>query len=220
MRLAITVEDERLEIRCALGRVILIDDDPHILTALCALLELEGYAVECYSSALDYLQVLTLNQPHFAGPICLLCDVRMPEVDGLELQRRLADQHHMPLLLMSGQSGAHEAVTAFRSGALNFLIKPIEVEDLIEAVARALALSAEQQHLHGVQSALARRIASLTERERDVARYVARGSMNQEIAYILNIALRTVKLHRQRALEKLGVKTVADLVRLADQGGL
>ncbi len=220
LRRPITVDDELLAARCALGRVVLIDDDPHILAALGALLELEGYAVEAYSSALSYLQVLTLNRLHFAGPSCVLCDVRMPTLDGLELQRRLAEQDNMPLLLMSGGSSAQEAVTAFRAGALDFLIKPIEADVLIDAVAQALSVSAARQHLDRVQSDLAQRIASLTEREREVARYVVLGVINLEIAEQLGIALRTVKLHRQRALEKLGVNTVADLVRLAAHGEL
>ena len=219
-RRLITVDDERLAARCALGRVVLIDDDLQILTALGDLLHLEGYAVETYSSALGYLQVLTFNRPLFPGPSCVLCDVRMPEVDGLELQRRLAELDHMPLLLMSGDSGAQEAVTAFRAGALNFLIKPIEADLLLDTVAQALAVSAERQQLDGRQTDRERRIASLSEREREVARCVARGRINQDIADELGIALRTVKLHRQRALEKLGVNTVADLVRLADPGGL
>jgi len=220
MRRIITVDDERLAARCALGRVVLIDDDPDILAALSALLDLEGYAVETYSSALNYLQVLTFNRPNFAGPSCVLCDVRMPELDGLELQRKLADIDHIPLLLMSGDSGAQEAVTAFRAGALNFLIKPIEVDAVLDAVSHALAISATRQHLDGMQTDIERRISSLTERERDVARYVVLGNINQDIADQLGIALRTVKLHRQRAMEKLGVNTVADLVRLGDQGGL
>ena len=141
-------------------------------------------------------------------------------MDGLELQRRLAELDHMPLLLMSGDSGAQEAVTAFRAGALNFLIKPIEADLLLDTVAQALAVSAERQQLDGRQTDRERRIASLSEREREVARCVARGRINQDIADELGIALRTVKLHRQRALEKLGVNTVADLVRLADPGGL
>ena len=219
-RRPITVDEERLAARCAFGRVVLIDDDPHILAALGDLLELEGYAVEAYSSALNYLQVLTFNRLQFAGPSCVLCDVRMPTLDGLELQRRLAERDNMPLLLMSGGSSAREAVTAFRAGALNFLIKPIEADVLIDAVAQALSVSAARQHLDRVQSDLAQRIASLTEREREVARYVVLGVINLEIAEQLGIALRTVKLHRQRALEKLGVTTVADLVRLAAHGEL
>ncbi|MBZ4212231.1 MAG: DNA-binding response regulator [Comamonadaceae bacterium] len=220
VRRTITVDDERMAARCAVGRVVLIDDDPQILAALGALLDMEGYAVETYSLALSYLQVLTFNRPLFPGPSCVLCDVKMPEVDGLELQRRLAELDHIPLLLMSGDSGAVEAVSAFRAGALNFLIKPIEADLLLDAVAHALAVSAQRQQLDGRQTDRARRIASLTERERDVARCVVRGSINQDIADELGIALRTVKLHRQRALEKLGVNTVADLVRLAEPGGL
>ncbi len=220
IRRPITVDDERLAARCAMGRVVLIDDDPQILAALGDLLNLKGYAVEHFSSALDYLQVLTFNRSLYPGPSCVLCDVRMPEVDGLELQRRLAELDNTPLLLMSGESAAQEVITAFRAGAFNFLIKPIEADLLFEAVAQALSVSAERQQIDVRQTDLARRIASLSERERDVARCVSRGRINQDIADELGIALRTVKLHRQRALEKLGVNTVADLVRLADPGGL
>ncbi len=219
-RRTVTVDDELLAARCAHGRVVLIDDDPHILAALTALLALEGYAVESYASAIQYLQVLAFNRPHFAGPSCVMCDVRMPDVDGLELQRRLIERSDTPLLLMSGDSGAQEAITAFHAGALDFLIKPIEADVVMKAVVQALAVSAKRQHLDVYKSDLARRIASLTEREREVARHVVRGIVNPEIAVELGIALRTVKLHRQRALEKLGVNTVADLVRLADKGGL
>ena len=141
-------------------------------------------------------------------------------MDGLELQRRLAELDNIPLLLMSGDSGTQEVITAFRAGAFNFLIKPIEADLLFEAVAQALLVSAERQQIDVRQTDLARRIASLSEREREVARFVAGGRINQDIADELGIALRTVKLHRQRALEKLGVNTVADLVRLADLGGL
>lgn len=219
-RRTVTVDDERLAARCAYGRVVLIDDDPHVLAALAALLALEGYAVETYASAISYLQVLAFNRPYFTGPSCVLCDVRMPHLDGLELQRRLIEWNDTPLLLMSGDSGAQEAVTAFHAGALDFLIKPIDADVLTVAVVQALAVSAKRQHLDVHTSDLARRIASLTEREREVARQVVRGIINPEIAVQLGIGLRTVKLHRQHALEKLGVNTVADLVRLADKGGL
>ena len=117
VRRTITVDDERMAARCAVGRVVLIDDDPQILAALGALLDMEGYAVETYSLALSYLQVLTFNRPLFPGPSCVLCDVKMPEVDGLELQRRLAELDHIPLLLMSGDSGAWEAPARIAIGA-------------------------------------------------------------------------------------------------------
>jgi len=219
-RRAVTVADERLAQRCAKGRIVLIDDDPDILAAFAALLELEGYACETHVSALAYLQVLNYNQPSFPGPGCVLCDVKMPEVDGLELQRRLQEIDDVPLLLMSGASGAAEAVSAFRGGALDFLIKPIDADALLDAVARALALSRERQQQARLHNDLSDRIASLTEREYAVAIRVAQGQTNQEIADALGIALRTVKLHRQRAMEKVGAGGTADLVRIATAGGL
>jgi two-component system, LuxR family, response regulator FixJ len=219
-RQAVTVSDEKLAARCARGRVVVIDDEPDILSALASLIELEGYACETYSSALAYLQVLNYNRPCFPGPCCLLCDVKMPELDGLELQRRLAELDDTPLLLMSGNSGAHEAASAFRAGALDFLIKPIDADALLDAVAKALNLSQERQQRRIRESTLTQRIASLTERERDIARRVVAGQTNPVIAAELGIALRTVKLHRQRAMEKIGALGTADLVRIADEGGL
>ena len=217
---AVTVDDVHLAERCARGRIVLIDDDAEILGALAALLDLEGYACETYPSALSYLNMRAFNRPQFAGPNCVLCDVKMPGVDGLELQRRLAALDDTPLLLMSGASGAAEAVSAFRAGALDFLIKPVEAETLLPAVAKALLVSTERGRQRERSSGLAQRIASLTRRERDVMRCVARGEINRDIAQQLGIALRTVKLHRQRGMEKLGISTVADLARLADEGGL
>jgi FixJ family two-component response regulator len=220
LRLVITENDERLAVRCANGRVVIIDDDSEVLAALAALLEIKGYAVETYSSALAYLQVLAANQAVFPGPSCVLCDVRMPEMDGLQFQHRMAEFNHVPLLLMSGHSGAQEAVSGLQAGAHNFLIKPFETHVLLDAVAQALAASAEHQQLDALRSDLAKRVASLTVREREVSRRVAQGSMNRHIADEFGIALRTVKLHRHRAMEKLGASTLADLVRLADLAGL
>lgn len=219
-RRPVTFADQRLAQRCAQGRVVLIDDDPEILLALSSLLELEGYACETWTSAEQYLQVLAFSKPQFAGPSCVLCDVKMPVLDGLELQQRLLDLGHTPLLLMSGQSGAHEAVSAFRAGALDFLIKPIEAEVLLAAIQRALASNRQHQEQMEKQTDIAARIATLTEREREVVNYVAQGMTNPNIAMALGIALRTVKLHRQHAMQKLKVGSLVDLVRLADEGNL
>ena len=123
--------------RCAQGRVVVIDDDPTIVMALSALLELEGYACETHASAEAYLHVLNYNRPSFPGPHCVLCDLMMPGLSGLELQSRLAALDDTPLLLMSGGSGVQQAVDGFRGGALDFLVKPIEADTLLTAVAKA-----------------------------------------------------------------------------------
>ena len=219
-RQPVTVSDQKLALRCAHGRVVLIDDDAEIVYALAALIELEGYACETYASALAYLQVLNYHRPCFPGPCCVLCDVKMPELDGLELQSRLATLDDTPLLLMSGSSGAQEVVSAFRAGALDFLIKPMEAEILLTAIAKALAVSTQRHLQSGRQSDLAARIATLTERERDIVHRVAAGQTNPTIAEALGIALRTVKLHRQHAMEKIGAGSTAELARIAYEGGL
>ena len=218
-RQPVTVAEQALADQCAKGRVIIIDDDDQILSALTSLVTLEAYACEPYPSALAYLQALGARRPRFAGPSCLLCDVKMPELDGLELQKRL-QQHDTPFLLMSGASGALEAASAFRAGALDFLVKPIDANELLAAVAKALRVSTERHTQHLRASALTASIANLTAREREVAHLVAQGLTNPAIAIKLGLALRTVKLYRQNATEKLGAGTTADLVRIADAGGL
>lgn len=212
--------DEALAARCLRGRVVVVDDDSEILYALNALFLQEGYACETYASAQAYLQVLNINQACFPGPGCVLSDVKMSGMDGLELQRRLTEWGDTPLLLMSGASAIEDAVLAFRAGALDFLVKPLETELLLATVANALAVSVQRQQQRLRQSTLSARVALLTQREREIAGRVAAGQTNPMIADALNIALRTVKLHRQRAMEKLGASCTADLVRIADEGGL
>ncbi len=216
----VTVGEVKVAKRSIRGRVVVIDDDVEILAALAALLALENYSCETYASALAYLEVHGKQYPGNFVPSCVLCDVKMPEVDGLELQSRLSALDDTPLLLMSGVSGAPEAVSAFRAGALDFLIKPLDADILLNAVLKALAVSAERQRLKERKLNLAGRIATLTKRELEIARKVALGQTNPSIAQELGIALRTVKLYRQRAMEKMGAKVTADLVRLADEGGL
>lgn len=219
IRPVVTVSDEKLAARCALGRVVIIDDDTEFLVALATLIEMEGYACETYDSAAAYLQVLDTNRPEFPGPCCVLCDVRMPGIDGLELQHQLgrlaAPLSNTPIVFMSGNSGAPEAVSALRAGAFHFLIKPFEADLLLKTLLQALATSSANQAKQARSADLAARIASLTVRELEVARRVIAGQTNPEIADALSIALRTVKRYRQAALEKLGVSGTAELVRLA-----
>jgi len=217
VRRAITTEDLRWGERCSRGLVLVVDDDCEILAAFRALLELEGYACETYGSALALLRTLDHPSPCFPGPCCILCDVMLPELNGLELQRSLAALTDTPMLLMSGVSGAAEVASAFRAGALDFLIKPIDAEVLLDAVARALAVSSDRQRQQARKGELARRFASLTRREREVARLVALGQRNQAVCDGLGISLRTVKRHRHQVMEKLAVSNLADLVRAMDE---
>ena len=202
------------------GRIVLIDDDHEILGAFALLLELEGYACETFSSAVDYLGQLETQRNRPSGPCCVLLDVMMPDLDGLEAQRRLASLDDTPLLFMSGASGLQEAVTAFRGGALDFLIKPLEAETLLQAVEQALTVSRERLALRERTQAHTQRLAALTPREHDVAVRVARGKLNRVIGAELGLALRTVKLYRQRCLEKLEARNTADLIRILQEEGI
>lgn len=219
-RTPVTVEEERMAERCAQGRVIVIDDDADWRDAIASALELEGYAWESHASALSFLSSRQPAQPAFPGPCCFLCDVRMPGMDGLELQTRLLAETTTPFLLISGESGAREAATAFRAGALDFLTKPVALDKLLEAIDRALAVSRERRSRAEMLAEMASRVSQLTPRELRVVRLVVEGLTNPEIAATMNVALRTAKLYRQRAIEKLGVSRLADLVRMADALGI
>ena len=148
-----------------------------------------------------------------------MVSLKMPEFDGLALQNRLSKLGDTPLLLISGSSGMHEVASAFRDGAIDFLVKPIDADTLLAAVAKALVISKERQNKRERESDLAARIASLTERERDIARRVAAGQTNPMIA-----KARHCPSHRETAspgaMEKIGAAGIADLVRIADEGGL
>lgn len=212
--------DAMLAERCAQGRVVVIDDDAAILEAFRNLIELEDYACETYTSARAYLQVLEFNRPLHPGPACVLCDVMMPDMDGLQLQAHLTQTGNMPLVLMSGGSGAQEAVSGFRAGAIDFLIKPIEADELIRAIQRALNQSRQQQERAQRQEQVHGLVQALSERELTVARMVAKGMTSLGISLELNITLRTVKFHRQRAMEKLGIAGTPELVRLLQESEL
>ena len=213
-RSPITVADVQLAKRCRQGRVIIIDDDSEVLHALSGLIEMEGYATESYDSANAYFLLNTMTVKKFPGPVCILSDVKMPDVDGLELQRRLLDIGNIPLILMSGNSGALETVTAFRAGVVDFLLKPFEDSLLFDAIGRALNRYRDNKNFADENNDLMIRISTLTSRELEIIKLASRGVINRDIAYQLGIAIRTAKLHRQRAMDKLGIERIIDLGRL------
>lgn len=219
-RPVITIHDEREAARHARGCIIIIDDDDAIREAVKTLLDLEGYATQTFASAVHYLDVLQQNEAGFPGPRCILLDVKMPEQTGLELQNRLSSaSDKTPLVFMSGGSGAQEAVQALKHGAIDFLIKPFEEEALLAAVSEALQISLNQQaHLQEDKDASSR-LASLSERESQIARMVSKGMLNRDIADTLGIAVRTVKLHRMHMMRKLGASNVIELARIIDRMG-
>lgn len=217
-RRIVTVDDEALARRCAQGRIVLIDDHPEVVQALTNLLQLEGYACEGYPSASDYLTALERQDPVFPGPSCILSDMRMPGLDGLDLLAQLSARDEMPVILMSGASGIRDAVEGFRTGAVDFLIKPVETDELLGAVVKALAISAQSRDQRTRGQDLAQRLASLTPREQTVAARVAQGDTNVQVAEELGISLRSVKRIRQSAAAKLGAESTAELVLKFTEG--
>lgn len=218
VRQIVTVHDEREAARYAKGRITIIDDDQAIRHALSALLDFEGYATTSLESALLYLDQLEEAASVFPGPHCILLDVKMPELTGLELQSALIELSEMtPLIFMSGGSGVSEAVTAFRRGAIDFLIKPFEDQELLLAIQRALEKSREQQLDLEHHQKIGAQLSLLSQREKQIAAMVAKGKLNRDIATELGIAVRTVKLHRMNMMRKLGANNVIELAKLVDQ---
>lgn len=194
--------------------VVVIDDDPDILDAFRRLLTFEGFRCETHLSASAYLLSLETQPVPPEQLTCVVCDVKMPGMTGLELQARLQHVPHVVFVLMSGSSGALEAVTGFRGGAVDFLLKPIDADQLLACVERALRSGLDRQTKARRTSEAARLLAGLTQRELEVARLVAAGVTGLGVSLHLGISLRTVKFHRQRVLEKLGISGTPELVRL------
>lgn len=200
------------------GLVLIIDDDADILDALSSLLLMEQYECLTFQCGETFLKFFQDGKLPVDTPVCILCDVKMPALDGLALQQQLLKKSgHVPLILMSGLSGAQEAVCAFRAGAFDFLIKPIDASHLLTVIGKAMAQSQAAKTELWERSLAQRKLNTLSEREREVAQRVAKGMTNLGISLELGISVRTVKFHRQRVLEKLQVVGATGLVRLLDK---
>ena len=198
------------------GTVFVLDDEPGMLKALKRLLEAEGFIVRAFTSAKAFLESY---QPEV--PSCLVLDVEMPELNGMELQQRLTSaENQLPIIFLTGRGDVPMSVKAMKAGALDFLTKPVKDVDLLGAVHSALQRSAERHVVDSEMDSLRQRYASLTPRECEVMALVVAGSLNKQIAYALGIVERTVKAHRGRVMEKMGVASLADLVRAAERLGL
>ena len=220
VRPVVTIHDEKEAARHARGHVSVIDDDDAVRSAVSAILRHEGYAVLEFGSASAFLAFEEKAEPMFPGPRCLLLDVKMPGASGLDLQQRLAERERaMPILFMSGGSSAAEAVQAMKGGAMDFLIKPFDDAQLLDAVAGALAKCVADQRANLSSQEIERRFASLSAREAQIAKLVSQGLLNQQIAEELGIAERTVKLHRMHMMRKLGAANVIELIRILDAVG-
>ena len=194
--------------------VYLVDDEPGVLKALSRLLRARGYEVKPYFSP-----QLFLEEHDVAVPGCAILDVSMPGLDGLELQRALtaAGGSHRPVVFVTGKGDIPTSVRAMKAGAIDFLTKPVKDKDLFEAVSSAEALDAESRRLHSELESMRAKVGTLTPREREVLRHVVAGRLNKQIAGDLGTVEKTIKVHRSRMMEKLGVRMVADLVRMAEK---
>ena len=188
-----------------------VDDDAHFLRSLLFMIEGLGFDAVGYSSAEAFWQASPLAQPQGS---CLLLDIRMPRMSGLELQRRLHTQPVLPIVLMTGHGDVDQAVQALRGGAVDFLQKPFREQALLDALNRAVALSVQAQRQQARQAQALEVLQRLSPRERDVARLLALGHSNKEVARQLDISDHTVHVHRQSITKKTGSGHAADLARL------
>jgi FixJ family two-component response regulator len=197
--------------------VFLVDDDPSVVKALSRLLRAKGYGVQPFTSSKVFL-----DQHDPAIPGCAVLDVSMPGLDGLALQQVLttAGGSRRPIVFLTGKGDIPMSVRAIRAGAVDFLTKPVDDRALLGAIARAADQDAKSRQDHVAQAAIQGRLASLTPREREVLTHVVAGRLNKQIAADLGTVEKTIKVHRSRMMEKMGVRTVADLVRLAERIGI
>jgi two-component system response regulator FixJ len=188
-----------------------VDDDQAVREGLSALLTAKGYAVRLYASA----EALLDAGPH-GRPGCMVVDVRMPGMSGLELQRELKRRGEtMPLIVITGHGDVPVAVAALKAGAVDFLEKPFDSDVLLAAIGEALAKPGARAAADADdREAASRRVAGLTPREREVMELVAAGLANKVIAHRLGIAVRTVEIHRAHVMEKTGARSLSELVRL------
>ena len=196
--------------------ILIIDDDPSARRGLSRLIRIAGYNVQSFSSAQDFLAA-----PHCNNPGCILLDVKMPGLSGLELQAELNKaEYRMPIIFMSGHGDVPMTAQAMKDGALDFLQKPIDRDHLLEAIEAALDRDRMGREEHAELEQIRTRLDRLTSREFEVMTFVLAGLLNKQIAYKLEIAEDTVKIHRGRVMSKMDVTSVADLVRLTQKAGI
>src|SRR6478672_10705820 len=199
------------------GLVHIVDDDASFLTAMERRLKRAGYDVATHPSALHFL----VNLPNESAPSCIILDVRLPGLDGPTLQKRLAELGStLPIIFLTGYTDIPTTVQAIKAGADDFLTKPVTSDDLFRAIEKALA---HHQTLRGLQDKLdsvRARAGRLTPREREVFELAVRGEPNKQIARAIGCTARTVKAHRHNVMEKMQVKSLAELVSLAERIGV
>jgi two-component system response regulator FixJ len=196
------------------GTIFVVDDDEAVRDSLALLLDTVGVRVESFANAADVLARCRQQRP-----ACVITDVRMPGMDGLELQQELSKLHGgVPVIVITGHGDVPLAVRAMKAGALDFIEKPFSDEVILASIEAA----AQSRHgtRAGADEAVSRRIARLTPRELEVFRELVLGHPNKVIAYHLDISARTVEIHRARVMEKMEARSLPELVRMAIEGGV
>lgn len=196
--------------------VFVVDDDAGVLKALTRLIRAAGYKAQPYDCPTTFL-----NEHDASIPGCVILDLSMPKLDGIQIQSALANREiRRPVIFVSGRSDVRQSVTAMKGGAIDFLTKPVDADELLAAIARAEAQDAQTRRAFDELSTINSKLTLLTPREREVMLLVAAGRLNKQIAGDLGTVEKTVKVHRGRMMNKMGVRTVADLVRLTERIGL
>jgi FixJ family two-component response regulator len=196
--------------------IFLVDDDAGVLKALSRLLRARGYEAKPFTSPAEFLA------HHDASlPGCAVLDVSMPGFDGLMLQEAMSVRGSMrPVIFLTGYGDIPTSVRAMRAGAIDFLTKPVNEADLLAAITRAVKADDESRSVNAERVSIVARVATLTPREHEVMTHIIAGRLNKQIAGDLGTVEKTIKVHRGRVMEKLQIRSVADLVRLAAKAGI
>jgi FixJ family two-component response regulator len=196
--------------------VFVIDDDASVRRSLVRLLRSAGLEVQAFAAAEDFLQ-----QPTPEGPACIILDVQMPGLNGLDVQRALAERDtNLPIVFLTGHGDIPMTVRAIKAGADDFLAKPFDSRDLLRAVRQALARHARTRQTDAELTEIRQRMDSLSPREREVMALVVSGKLNKQTGRCLGVSEKTVKAHRARVMEKMQVDSLAELVRVAEKIGV
>jgi two-component system response regulator FixJ len=195
--------------------IFVVDDDSAVRDALKLLLRSVGQAVETFGSAQEFLDAYSEDRPG-----CLVLDIRMPGMSGLELQQRLNEKHSiLPIIFITGHGDVPMAVEAMQAGAVDFIQKPFRDQDLIDRINQALEKDGSNRAALGERNDIRRRLETLTPREREVLDLVVHGKANKVIAGDLKLSQRTVEIHRARVMEKMQASSLAHLVRMVLEVG-
>jgi FixJ family two-component response regulator len=201
----------------SLPTVILVDDDASVRRALARLIKAAGYRLQTYTSAREFLDSNLYND----GPACLVLDVRMPGLSGMDLQRELQTANTtLPIIFITGYGNIPMSVKAMKEGAVDFLPKPVRDADLLRAIEQALARAVRERAYREELEDIRSRLEKLTAREHEVMSLVVRGFLNKQIAVELGTVEKTIKVHRARVMQKMQVDSVAELVRVVERAGI